>query len=397
MGAPYVLAHPLTEADALPLPPVAVAAIAVVVVLLTATHPVRGGAAAPTDTVTPRPVGWAQAVAVALLAVVIVAGRAGANRVTQNIAPALAVGAGWPVAVALTAVVGPLWQRLNPWDGLARLFSPLTHDEGQPGDAADVRPALVTAAVAVWYLFAYPEALLPRSVGAAVGLYTVLTVAGCLALGRATWLMRVEIVTIFLSWVGKIRRRRLVTWDVPRGAAPVLGVLTGGFLFGLVRYSPVLSPLVFDQQALPPETAGLLIAGGLAVGLLVVVTTWEQRRGSSGTAVAATVPVAAGLALAASLVRGQATIAVQLLPAVASDPLGRGWDLFGTAGWQANPNPLGDTWHAVVQVALVVAGGLLGAQVIRQRTGGLQRARPGPAVIAVAVLVAAGVLGVTAA
>lgn len=396
MGAPSVLAHPLTEADALPLAPVAVAAIAVVVVLLTATRPVKGSLHVPPDTRAPRPVGWAQAIAVAVLAVVIVAGRTGASRVTQNIAPALVVGAGWPLVVALTAVVGPLWQRLNPWDGLARVFIPLTHDERHPGDAADVRPALVTAGALVWYLFAYPGGLLPRSVGAAVGLYSLVTVAGCLALGRATWLSRFEIVTIFLSWVGKIRRRRLVAWYVPRGAAPVMGVLTGGFLFGLVRYSRMLNPLVFDQQVLPPETAGLLIASGLAVVLLVLTRRWEERGESSGTAVAATVPVAAGLALAASLVRGQALIAAQLLPALASDPLGRGWNLFGTAGWQPHPNPLGDTWHVVLQVGLIAAGGIAGAQVARRRAATTERGRLWPALTTVTVLVTAGVLAVTA-
>lgn len=395
MGAPYVLAHPLIQSEALPVPPIVVAAVAVVVLVLTAVRPLQESAAEVAPAPAPRPVAWGQAIAVALLALVVVAGRAGSNSISENIAPALAVGAGWPVLVALSALVGPLWQWINPWDGLARLFRPLTRDDEPPGSSPDVRPALVTAAIVAWYLFAYRAALLPRSVGAAVGLYTLVTVAGCLALGRSTWLSRVEIVTIFLSWVGRIRHHRLGVWVVPRGAAPVLGVVAGAFLFGLARYSRLVNPLVFGQQTLPPETAGLLGASLLTVVLLVLARWWETRRGSTGTVVATAVPVAAGLALAASLVRGQAFIALQLLPIVAGDPLGRGWNLFGTADWTPNPNPLGDTWHVVLQVMLIAGGGVVGASVARRRSAVGPAAGLGPATAAAAVLVTAGVLAVT--
>jgi hypothetical protein len=392
MAAPWVLAHPLVSADALPLPPVAVAAIAVVAVLVTATRPARPAAAQVEPEPEPKPHRGAQAVMIALLVLAVFAGRAGANQVTRNIAPALIVGAGWPLLVGLSALFGQWWHRANPWDGLARLFAPLTRDQDAAGSATSVWAAAVTAAALAWYLYAFRTALLPRSVGAAVAVYTIVTVGGCLVLGRATWLSRVEVVSIFAGWVARLRRGGLLVWEVPAGAATVLGILAGGSLFGLVRYTRLLNPLVFGLPAeVPAETVGVALAALMAVALLVVV---RRADGGSGTVVAAVVPVAAGLALAASLVRGQALIAVQLLPILASDPLGRGWDLLGTAGWTPNPNPLGDTWHVVVQVLLIAAGGVAGAQVARlrspNRNGGLW-----PATVTVAVLVTAGVLAIT--
>jgi hypothetical protein len=392
MAAPWVLAHPLVSAEALPLPPVAVAALAVVAVIVTATRPARPAAAPAGPEAAPQPHRVAQAVMIALLALAVFAGRAGVNQVTRNIAPALVVGAGWPLLVSLSALFGHWWHRANPWEGLARLLAPLTRDRDATGTGSGVWPATLTSALLVWYLHAFPGALLPRAVGAAVALYTVVTVGGCLAVGRATWLSRVEVVSIFTGWVARLRRGGLLGWEVPDGAATVLGILAGGSLFGLVRYTRLLNPLLFGLPAeVPAEAVGVALAALAAVALLAVA---RRADGGSGTVVAAAVPVAAGLALAASLVRGQALIAVQLLPILAGDPLGRGWDLFGTAGWTPDPNPLGDTWHVVAQVLLIAAGGVAGAQVARLRTagsgGGLW-----PATVTVAVLVTAGVLAVT--
>ena len=50
------------------------------------------------------------------------------------------------------------------------------------------------------------------------------------------------------------------------------------------------------------------------------------------------------------LVRGQ-----ELIP-LASDPLGRGWDLFGTAGWTPNIGLVGARFEWYVAVGAVVAG-----------------------------------------
>lgn len=406
-----VLAHPLLETGGLPLPPLVLAAVAVLVVLAVSLRPLghqrRTDPPRATDVQVAGDASLAGgAIAGRVLALVILlgaiaAGLVGRNDPTANIAPALIVGVGWPLLVAASAVFGRVWHWLDPWDSLARLAAPLTGDRGEEAASA-VWLAVPGAAALVWYLGAYRQALLPRSVAVALGLYTIVTLAGCLAMGRRWWLKRAEVVGILLRWIGLIRRRRLETWAAPDGAAVVLGLVAGGLLFAMLRYSRLLNPLVFGLPNVPAEAVGVAV---LALAGAAVVWVGERacrRVEAAGTVAAAVVPVVAGLALAAAMVRGQLLLALQLLPRLASDPLGRGWDLFGTADLPLAPNPLGDTVRTAVQLGVLVAAGAAGALVARRRaaldvpSGGRARRAVTAATGVISLLVAAGVLATTA-
>ena len=82
---------------------------------------------------------------------------------------------------------------------------------------------------------------------------------------------------------------------------------------------------------------------------------------------AGAVPALAGVALALALARSRLLTSVQLLPILVSDPLGRGWDLFGTADWGVNPDPLGVAGRAAVQVGILLAGHVAGGAVVARR------------------------------
>jgi hypothetical protein len=238
-----VFAHPLTQPFHLPVSPFVAADLAAVLVLAVAfALPARAGRAPAGD----EPASWAgplsraqvatRALAVAVLALVIAAGRLGADDELENLAPALVVGAAWPLLV----IAGGAWRWLDPWDALARPFTRGERDVA----AGHVWPAAVIATAWVWYLSVPRAPLAPRSVGALLAIYTLLTVAGCLAFGRVRWLSSSEPLGVLLSWTARLPRRRLLTWDPPRGAEVLLGVLIGGVLFWSTsaRTAPAGSP-----------------------------------------------------------------------------------------------------------------------------------------------------------
>ena len=398
-----VLGHPLLETAGLPLPPLVLAALAVLVVLGAALLPRSTPRAAPD--LSPARLGAAavagRVVGLLVLVIAVVVGRTGRNEVAANLAPALVVGAGWPLLVAASALLGRVWDRLDPWDTLARTTAPLAGHREEDG-GGHVWWAVPAAAALVWYLAAYRQALLPRTLATALILYTVVTLAGCLAFGRQRWLHGAEIIGLLLRWIGLIPRRRLLAWTPPSGAAVVLGLVAGGLLFAPLRASTLLNPLIFGLPQVPAEWVGVAITAALGAAVGWGGHRASRRAGAPAAAAVALVPLVAAVALTSSLVRGQLILALQLLPGLLSDPLGRGWDLFGTADLRLAQRPVSATAVEGVQAGLLMLGGAVAGTLGRQRAA-LQaattnQARRGATAAALmsSVIVAAGVLATTA-
>ena len=371
------IAHPITESFTLPVSPIVAACVAAAVVLLVAMAVPRFPRASRRAA---APASWAgrlsasqvvtRVAAVALLALAIAAGRLGADDELENLAPALVVGAAWPLLVLASALLGPVWRWLDPWDAVARVAGA----RGTAGNPGHVWPAAAAALVWVWYLSAYSDPLAPRSVGALLAAYTVVTIAGCLALGRERWLASAEPFGILLSWLALLPRGRLADWEPPRGAAALLGVLGGGVLFGAVRRSELWGGLNTADEASLLAALGV-VAFSAAAALLV---------GAAGSAGArAAVPAVAGIVVAVAMDRNRLFTSIQLLPGLLGDPFGRGWDLLGRAGAGLDPAPLGTRGLLWAQLAVVLAGCLAGAFVI---------ARRGQAAVVLSILAAASVV-----
>jgi hypothetical protein len=309
-------------------------------------------------------------IGIGLLAGAVLAGRVGSENQLRNLAPALVVGAGWPLLVLASSLLGAVWRWLDPWDGLARAFGP-----GEPSrlDASnlplrvEVWPALVPAVAWTWYLSAFTDALSPRAVGATLAAYSIVTVAGCLALGRSRWLPRVELFGLLFGWIARLPRGRLVPWVAPAGAEAVLGVVAGGLPFGALRLSSVWGTLNVVPLAGLYAAAGVVGACAAMAGVFVLLGRWAGRLGARGSVAAAAVPAVASVILAVAMARNRLFVSLQLLPIVASDPFGRGWNLFGTADWGLVPEPLGDGGRALAQAVVLVAGHVAGAVVLARR------------------------------
>ncbi|MGH2786400.1 MAG: hypothetical protein ACRDJV_00640 [Actinomycetota bacterium] len=391
--ADLLFAHPVTQSFALPFSPlVAAVAGSFAVFMVALVWPSRDEREPRSE---PQLTSWAgrlslpqiatRAAAVLVLALAIAAGRLGSDDQLENLAPALIVGAVWPLLVLISTVVGPVWRWTDPWDGVARPFAPGDTDRS-PGN---VWPAVVAALVWVWYLSAYPDALEPGSVGAILALYTVATVAGCLAMGRVRWLASSEPLGIVLSWMARVSRRRLADWQPPAGAESLLGVLAGGVLFGAVRRSELWGDLNADPNSLLWATVGVVGAGLIVAGLLEGMARAAER-GRSGVARGA-VPAVAGIVVAVALDFNRLFTSVQLLPGLLGDPFGEGWDLLGRAGAGLDPAPLGVDGLLWAQLGVLLAGHLAGAVVVARGLPPGDRA-PGAAVLA--VLTAASVIAV---
>jgi hypothetical protein len=390
------LAHPLTQPFALPVSPLVAAAAGAVLVFVVALVWPR---ARPQGRARPEALtaSWAgrlsasqiatRVVAVALLALSIAAGRLGEDDELENLAPALVVGVAWPLLFLVSVTVGPIWRWTDPWDAVARATAPSRND--LPG--ASVWPAALVALAWVWYLSAYTETLSPRSVGAILALYTVFTVAGCLALGRARWLSSAEPLGIALSWMALLPRRGLAGWHPPRGAEALLGVLAGGVLFGAVRRSELWGGLNAVDGATALAMLGVVVSSAVVAGLLVWFARQAENQGARVSMARAAVPAIAAIVVAVAMDRNRLSTSLQLLPGLLGDPFGRGWDLFGfgEAGAGLDPAPLGTTGLSVTQYAVLLAGHLAGAVVLAR---GVDRGSREPAALGLSLLAGASVM-----
>jgi len=328
---------------------------------------------------------WATRVlSVLLLALVIAAGRLGTDDELENLAPALAVGTAWPLLVLGSLVAGPVWRWLDPWDTIARAVTP---DDAVAGPR-HVWPAAVLAAPLVWYLSAYTDPLDPRSVGTALAFYTIVTVSGCVALGRGRWLSSAEPIGILLSWIGLAATGRLRGWQPPRGAEVLLGVLIGGLLFGAIRRSSAWSGAILSPHSVLYGILGLVVSCAVVAGFLAAMAVAADRAGGKGSVARAAVPALAGIVIALALARNRLFGSVQLLPGLLGDPFGAGWDLLGPSVDALNPAPLGTTGLLAAQLVVLVLAHLRAAVLLGLDRNDRVRA---PAAATLAVLAAGSV------
>lgn len=379
----------------LPVAPLAVTAGAVSVAVLTAyfgpvlAAPRQASAASPAGTGRSRArrMGLAgRAAAILLAGVVLVAGLTGSDSATRNVAPALLVALGWPLLILGRLLAGPLRSDVDA----SRSVAPARRDTTGPLSADSVHPAAVTAFFAVWYLVVQPDRLRPRVVVGFLLAYAAFIAAGCILAGGRSWLERGEAVGLLLTWIGWVRHG-LVAWVPPAGASLVLGIFAGGFLFGLWRSA---DSWVWLVQRHPAAGVATFVGGvGGTAALLAISERRAGRRGRGGIVPAASVPLVTGLALAHAIDRGFLT-AVQLLPHLVADPLGRGWRLIDPERVSSSPIAVDPIAPLMAQLLLVFVGGLAAASVARARGGPPTERTLGPAVCSMAVILAAGVLAI---
>ncbi len=282
---------------------------------------------------------------------------------------------GWVGVAGVSALVGPVWQFLDPFSTLYDIGAWIVHRTGiQPWEPATYPerlgrwPAVVGFVVVTWLelvLKAGPDVLFIVVVG-----YTALTLAMMAQYGRDTWRANAEVFTVWFRLLGRLAPYALVDEDGRvRRRSFASGLLEPGWIVAdVVIVALGVGTILFDglsQTALWFEAFGvpsipiqsLLFAGWLAivVGAALVVTRYV---GVAATA-AGLLPIAVGYLIAHYFT--YLVIDGQRIVVAVSDPLQTGADLFGTAFFQPSGAwlPPGLVW--TIQLAAVVGGHMLGA------------------------------------
>jgi hypothetical protein len=282
---------------------------------------------------------------------------------------------GWVGLAILSAVLGPVWQFLDPFSTLHDLGAWVLARLGVGGwDPAEYPerlgrwPAAIGFAVFVWLelvLFAGPATLFVVIVG-----YTAFTLAMMAQFGRDAWRSRGETFTVWFRLLGRLAPFALVdehggvrrrpfgsglmepgwTWaDVTLIALGVGSILFDGLSQTQIFFDLFGAPSVVVNTVLLAGFLGIIVAAAGAVGRIV---------GLAATG-AGLLPIAIGYLVAHYftylLIDGQ-----RILIAI-SDPFQRGWDLFGTAFHAPTSDFLAPGLVWTVQLAAVVGGHMLGA------------------------------------
>jgi len=358
--------------------------------------------------------------AVALLGLTIAAGLCGTPSPVANIAPTLFWVGMMLGLTAVTAVLGDVFQIVNPWRVLLRLLHVGARPVLRYPPALASWPAFTCYLALSWLeLMAPPR---PSLLAWALLAYTGLTAAGAALFGRDAWFRHADLFSVFFRITGmlapvaygrdaaseaanwQVRTRPLLAGtldDRPHHISLLLfvlfmlagttydGVWQTSFWAGLYWHNLMawLQPLwgndMARAQALLAPGYVIYQRGGLiaapVVYFAVYMTVMAAMRGVTGgrmpvRALAlrfafSLIPIALAYMLAHSW-----TLLLTVLPVIPfllTDPFGVGWNLLALQRLSAEPAPLdmGQAWH--IEVGLILLGHIASvylAHVIAQRT-----------------------------
>jgi len=313
-----------------------------------------------------------------------------------------------------TALVGNVWPLVNPWrvlfdwaEGLARRLGyrdGLELGERYP-EALGVWPAVGLYLVFAWIENVFSGSYVPRNIAFFALAYTMITLYAMAFFGKETWLRRGEVFSVFFGLLGRFAPTEVrvknpnVCRDCeagercvncyecfvraapeerelnlrppavglglpervpPGGAAFVIVVLAGVTFDGLLQ-----TPLWLEIVRLTPvtQTLGVILLPLLFFGVYLGFVELSRIFGGGGETgfgqfaaayALSLVPIAIAYQIAHYytylLIQGQMTISL------ISDPLGWGWNLFGTAGFDPRYGIVGASFVWYSQVALIVVG-----------------------------------------
>jgi hypothetical protein len=346
----------------------------------------------------------AETVSFALFLIVLAACFLGEQDDRVNLGPTFIWVVFWLGLVPVVVLLGNVWRVLSPWRAAADAAAWLTQRGGQSWSPAPYPERLGRWPAALLLLsftaleLAYDSPSDPATLGFAAFIYSVITWFGMYAYGREPWSRRGDAFGVYFELLSRLSpfavrreddgRRTIVVRrplaglterDAVPGTLAFVAVMLGSVGFdGLSRTARWL---VWRYDVITSGSMGDLLGmlmnlGGLAAAILVVAAAYlgaiaVARRASHsdlplpGLFVFSLVPIALAYNVAHyfSLLINQMQYAIRM----ASDPLGHGWDLFGTADFPTRLSVLSPKtiWYA--QVAALVVGHVLGLVLAHDR------------------------------
>jgi hypothetical protein len=333
------------------------------------------------------------AIGVAVFGILIYAGLEGAQTPVTNITPTFVYVLFWVAIPFLSFLVGDVFRAFNPWRAIARAAGFVTRRLNPPEPLPYPRwlgrwPAALGILAFAWVELAYANRDDPSTLALMGLVYAAAQLLGMALYGSEAWLRNADAFGVYfglfarlapLHWTNnELRVRRplegVVSLDTPPGTVALLVTMIGtttfdGFSQGEIwtSVSPDLQSF-FSDLGFGPETAlelgytvgvlcvVLLVGGIYRLGVLGMRSAGEEHdaRQLARLFVHSLVPIALAYVVAHyfSLLVYQSQAAV----ALASDPLGRGSDLFGTADVRIDYTVISATGVWYVQVAALIIG-----------------------------------------
>lgn len=362
--------------------------------------------------------GLARAAALAVFVLVLVSAGLGDTSSRTNPVWVMVFAILWVGLLFVSGLVGDVWRVLSPFDTLAAIAQRLRAvrqgrpvaardldgddedkgdddgaDAGDGGDGGRDRgywPAALGLLVFVWVELAYPDAAEPRTLFVLMAAYTVVVLAGAARWGRE-WLREGEafgalfgivahIAPFYSGEDGRLRLRApfagLARLEWRPGLEAVVLVALGSTSFDGLSRTRIWLDLTSDltgNAGTVAKTAGLVWAIGTvtiayAVAMRVAALLVDGRLRPEelrASFVHSLVPIALAYTVAHYfsylLLEGQTSISW------ASDPLGMGRDLFGTATRVVNYTFVSPLTVAYVQCLAIVVGHVAGVAIAHDR------------------------------
>jgi hypothetical protein len=347
------------------------------------------------------------AAGVFLLGVTVYSGLEGTQSATANFAPTFVYVIVWLGLVPVSVLLGDVFRAFNPWRAIGRTVSwaartasrtempaPLAYPDrlGRWPAAAGILAFAVLELVAA-------NGDKPENVAIATLVYSALTFVAMALYGVEEWIERGEAFSVYFNLFSRLspveRRGRevglrrplsgLAQLDPLPGTVPLIAVMIGSTTFDGASEAPLWTGIApdlsdfFDGLGLSAQSAleaAFLV--GLLASILVIYTLFRLGIAGArtvgggfsadrlaGSFAHALVPIALAYVAAHYLTllieQGQA------IAFLASDPLGDGSDLFGTADEAIDYGVIGATATWYWQVGFVVAGHVAGLTLAHDR------------------------------
>jgi hypothetical protein len=348
----------------------------------------------------------AGAIGVGLLVLVVVSGVFGSQTALSNFAPTFIYVIFWVGLVPASILLGDVFKAFNPWRAIARgtgfVVSRVTGSLPEPYEYPQRLarwPAVVTILGFAWMELAYINSDDPSDLAIASLVYTGVTLLAISIYGSRSWLAYGEGFSVYFNLFSRIspvavKEGRLGVRR-PLAGLPQVDPLPGTIALLLVALGTVtfdgasegalwadIGTWLQDRFADLGFAAGsageLSFTAGIVLGVLVVsliyavgiagARTVDRRWSQLGLArafVHSLVPIAAVYAIAhyfSFLVYNGQAIAY-----LASDPLGEGWNLLGTADNGIDYGVIGANGIWYVQVGALVIGHVCGLVLAHDR------------------------------
>ena len=348
------------------------------------------------------------AIGVAVFGLVVWAGLAGIQVVPSNFATIWVFVLFWVGLIPLSVVFGDVFHAFNPWRAMGRLVAwiaglvargPLPAPLPYPERLGNW-PAAIGIAAFGWLELAAPAGRSPQSVAIAALIYSALTFVAMALYGVDRWIQRGEAFSVYFNLFSRfspferrdgvvgIRKafRGLTTLEVLPGTVALLAVLIGTVTLDGALNGPI-EPFIsldfrdfFNTLGLSVTTA-TEVSRGVAMLIVIALIYGFYMAGIAGAR-----SVGGGFSsqqLARAFVHSLIPIALvynaahyfsfllyegQRIGFLVSNPLGRDWNVFGTADWGPADYTLlsvNTVWY--IQVAFVVVGHVIALTLAHDR------------------------------